>query len=95
MSRTAVQLWQIIWRTMTDSTARVYGFRNNASVCACRSLDGLMCCFDVWFVAQFLRDKCAAADFGFAPLYGQRARGLLHARTQIRNFGLSCGDSVR
>lgn len=73
-----------------DWSDRVYGFRNNAAMCACRNVDELMCCFDVWFVAQFLRDKCTDVDFGLPRFTDNRENaGLLHARMQIRNFGLS------
>lgn len=83
MSRSAMQLRQIIWRTVTDPTACMV----SEIMRACRGVDGLMCCFDVWFAAQFLRDKCTAADFGLPRFHGRlRARGLLHARLQIRNL---------
>lgn len=73
-----------------DWSDRVYGFRNNAAICACRNVDELMCCFDVWFVVQFLRDKCTDVDFGLPRFTDNRENAdLLHARMQIRNFGLS------
>jgi len=52
---------------MTESTAGMVF--EITLLCVCRSAVGLMCCFDVWFVAQFLRDKRTAADFGLLPRF--------------------------
>lgn len=87
MSRSAVQLRQIIWRTMTDPTACMV-----SEICALVAAlaDGPTCCFDVWFAAQFLRDKCTAADFGL-PRFHERQRGTRSSACTNANskFGLS------
>jgi len=86
MSRSAVQLRQIIWRTMTDPTTCMV----SEIISVCRGVVGPTCCFDVWFAAQFLRDKCTAADFGLPRFHGRQRGTRSSACTNANSkFGLS------
>lgn len=58
-----------------NQSDRVYGYQNNvACMRDCDNVDGLVHRFDVWFAAQFLRDKCTATDFGLPRFTDDREK---------------------